>query len=208
MILLATKGIRRTPSAFRSALSGREGATSRPARKCVRTAWRADHFRRKWSPRCSKVVRLKPTWTVRGWPSTRTGRFLNGARCLAALKLISLFSILMRLAARKLSRMRGCLSKNASLLAHTTCFRFSGLAFQISDLGFRVSDLGFRVSDLGFRVSDLGFRVSDLGFRVSDLGFRVSDLRFRVSDLGFRVSDYRGTSLIRNTHLPRITIGP
>ena len=51
------------------------------------------------------------------------------------------------------------------------------------------------------------------GFRVQGSGFRVQGSEHREQGSGYRVQweavggGYRGTSLIRNTHPPRITLG-
>ena len=67
----------------------------------------------------------------------------------------------------------------------------------------RVSGFGFRFSVFVFRVLSLGFRFSFFGFRYSVFGFGFSGNEVEMP----RGLD-RGTSLIRNTHPPRITVGP
>ena len=64
--------------------------------------------------------------------------------------------------------------------------------------------VGIRVDGLRFRVGISGFRVQGHE-RGSLQGGRGKDGAARVR---FGFSGYRGTSLMRNTHPPRITIGP
>ena len=94
-------------------------------------------------------------------------------------------------------------------------FEVWGLEFGVWGLGFGVWGLGSGDWGLGFGVWGLGGGDWGLGSGVWDLGFGVTSSLAR-SDGPLRwmhlpreqIGVYRGTSLIRNTQTPRITVGP